>query len=123
MAESTPVTVESVEVPVDVTVSSPASFIGFAETKKPKDCRKNIQSCSVNGKVVTADGEEHTFKYANCSYEVDGTAHSSRKGIQAALGKVTYKDCVMNVDFAHRPWGFGGGGGGGGGGGDGLVGG
>lgn len=38
MAESTPVSVDNVEVPLDVTVSKPATFIGFAETKKPADC-------------------------------------------------------------------------------------
>jgi hypothetical protein len=31
-------TVDSVEVNVDVTVSKPETFIGFAESKKPASC-------------------------------------------------------------------------------------
>lgn len=38
MAESTPVSIDSVEVALDVTVAKPATFYGFAETKKPADC-------------------------------------------------------------------------------------
>ena len=60
-------------VPVDVTVASPATFIGFADSKKPADTKKNIKSCSVAGKVAGEDGAEKEFKYANCSYTVDGT--------------------------------------------------
>jgi hypothetical protein len=34
--------------------------------------KKNIKSCSVDGLVVTADGEEHAFKFEACGYSVGG---------------------------------------------------
>jgi hypothetical protein len=66
--------VETVTVSVDVTMSSPASFITLADSKKPTGTKKNIKSCAVAGKVTDSEGEEHEFKFANCSYDVAGTS-------------------------------------------------
>ena len=106
---------ESLEFDIDVTVTSPASFFSLADSKKPKDMKKNIKGYSVSGTVAGSDGEDKAFKYENFSYSVDGTSYATRGDIAAALGgKVTFKDCKLTMECAHRPWGYGGGGGGGG---------
>merc|ERR1711879_379403 len=68
---------------------------------------------SVAGTVVDKEGNDHAFKFENFKFSVDGTSYASRKAIDEELGGgVTFKDCTMTLDVAHRPWGYGGGGGG-----------
>eukprot|EP00618_Florenciella_parvula_P006221 CAMPEP_0119472648 /NCGR_PEP_ID=MMETSP1344-20130328/4619_1 /TAXON_ID=236787 /ORGANISM="Florenciella parvula, Strain CCMP2471" /LENGTH=112 /DNA_ID=CAMNT_0007505621 /DNA_START=152 /DNA_END=486 /DNA_ORIENTATION=- len=109
-------TVETVTVDLDVTVSSPATFFGFADSKKGEGSKKSVKSFSVTGKVAGADGEEQDFEVKDCSYIVGGTKYASRKAIKKAIGDLTFSGCSMTIEVGHRPWGYGGGGGGGGGG-------
>jgi len=91
-----------VTVPVDVTLSSPASFFTFADSKKPTGTKKNIKSCAVAGKVTDSEGAEHEF--ADCSYNVAGKCSTSLR--PTALGccmtrelKSLAKRLISNVLF------------------------
>ena len=84
MAEITPLSCDSKSEAIDVTVSSPASFVVAAD--KMKTDKKNVKSVVVEGSVTGEGGDEHKFKFENCGYFLDGEAISNRRAIAKKLG-------------------------------------